>query len=305
MPKRASHAAHRLSVTGSSSPMRPSRAPEGREQRRQLRAHELRIEPADQARQVPGALHRVLERERVAGAQRPHERPGERRVAAQRRCGRAHDELRVAGGAVVLDPEAVKPGPLGRERHALVVPERGGRRNPAGQQVGDGVEADRDRPDRPRPAACAGDDRAQDGAIAGHAGDPDQPVLQIPGRADRRCGDHGRQRPLDERHDPHQILPGRAGDGQVVDVEHREVDAPGLEQLDRVGGGAGDDHLQAQPVAPVITARQGRVDPGVHGIGREVEDQAGRAHTLVRAAAGGEERREHEHDQAEPHPAGG
>ena len=95
------------------------------------------------------------------------------------------------------------------------------------------------------------------------------------GSAGRR--DHCRQRTLDDRHDPDDVLAPLAGDREVMDVEDREVDAAGLEQLDRVGRRRRDDDVQVDAGVDVVVARERLVDPGMDRVRCEVEDQRGAA----------------------------
>ncbi len=62
---------------------------------------------------------------------------------------------------------------------------------------------------------------------------------------------------------PTRSAPVLAGDRQVVDVEDREVDPPGLEQLDAVGRRRRRDHVQRDAGLAVVVVGERRVDAGV------------------------------------------
>ena len=97
------------------------------------------------------------------------------------------------------------------------------------------------------------------------------------------AGDHRGQRTLHQRHDPDDVLTALAGDGQVVDVEDGEVGPAGLQQPDRIGRRRRHDDVQPNAGTHIVVAGDGLIDPGVHGVGREIEDQ-GRA-GAVRSSA--------------------
>jgi hypothetical protein len=68
-------------------------------------------------------------------------------------------------------------------------------------------------------------------------------------------------------------VPLLAGEREVMDVEHREVGPPRLEQGERVRGGARLADGQGHALGLVVAAARRRVDAGVHRVRREVEQQ--------------------------------
>ena len=185
---------------------------------------------------------------------------------------------------------------LGTPRRAegdrLRVPEAGRGVDPAGGEGGDGVEADRDPVDAGRVAAVGAQLGVDHGFVGGQAGDADGPALEVAGAPDRAAarGDDRRQRPLDDRHRADDVEALLAGDPEVVDVEDREVDAAGGEQFRHRAGVAGLADLEVDAGVLVVAAALRRVDPGMDGVGREIEHQRralGRARFSAAPAAGG------------------
>ena len=123
----------------------------------------------------------------------------QRAVVAQRLAAHAQHELGVGRGAEVVDLELVHARALGLQRHALGVPERRGRVDPAREQRRDRLEADGHLAHLGRVAAVAAHDRAQDGVVGGQAGDAGAPALEVARPRDLRLGDDGGQRALHER----------------------------------------------------------------------------------------------------------
>jgi hypothetical protein len=212
----------------------------------------------------------------VAPAQGAHGGRHQAAILIERLAAHAQHELGVGGRAVVVDLELVHARALGLQGHALGVPEGRGRVDLARQQRGDGLEADRDLLDLGRVAAVATHDRAQDGIVGGQAGDPGALTLQVARPRDLGLGDDGGQRALHEGHHADDVAPLLAGQGQVVDVEDRELRAPGEQELDAVGRGRRRRDAQIHALGAVEVALQGQVDAGVHGIGLEVQDELGR-----------------------------
>ena len=88
--------------------------------------------------------------------------------------------------------------------------------------------------------------------VGRQAGDAGALALEVLRRADLRLGEHGRERPLHERHHADDVVPLLAGEPEVVDVEDRHVGAPGFEQLERVGRRAGRAHRQLDALGLVV-----------------------------------------------------
>jgi len=176
------------------------------------------------------------------------------------------------------------PRVLGIEATGEVAQCPGGEFAP-GQQVADGVEADRDRLQGAGAAAIAGDDRVEHRGVARVPADPDRPAGELARAVDGGRGDHRGQRPLDDRQDPDDVLAVLAGDGEVVDVEDREVGAAGLQQPDRVGRRRRRDHVQADAGGGVEMPGDRGVDADMDWVGGEVQDE-GRAGRRVARAAG-------------------
>ncbi len=222
-------------------------------------------------------------------------------VLVERLAAHAQHELGVGRSAVVVDLELVHARALGLQGHALGVPEGGGRIDAAREQGGDGLEADGHLVDLGRVAAVAAHDRAQDGVVGGQAGDAGAPALEVARPRDLRLGDDGGQRALHEGHDADDVAPLLAGEGQVVDVEDRELRAPAEQELDAVGRGRRRRDAQVDALGAVEVALQRQVDAGVHGVGLEVQDELGRLVGPVlrraRAAGHGERGGEGEREQ--------
>src|SRR5579862_6206348 len=174
-----------------------------------------------------------------------------------------------------------------------------------GQEIGHGVEADGHGMQTVGVATRPMDDRVQDRGIAGDPGDSDRLGLQGAGGGKARAGDHGGEGALDDGHDPDDVGATLARDRQVVDVEDREVDPAGLEQLDRIGGGRRDQHAQANAAGSVKTPGDGRVDARVDGIRREVEHErrGGELTGAVARAGGDRARAEHERERGQRRPS--
>ena len=226
----------------------------------------------------------VAARSREGGA-RALPQLGEHRVdevgaLVQRLARDREHQLRVARGPVVVHPELAGVDAALAQRHALGVPERHDGVHPPRDQARHRREADRDPADALELAAVVLHDRAQDRVVRRQAGHAHTSALEV-ARAPhlRAAGDHGRQRPLHQRADSHDVAPALAREPQVVDVHHGHVRAAGGEQLQRVRARGG--HAYADVL--------GRVDPGMHGVRLEVERQRpalGAAAAAVSAAAG-------------------
>jgi len=214
-------------------------------------------------------------------------------------AGDAEDELGVRRRAVVVDAELAESIPLRLQLDALRAPERRGPRHPLREQRLDGLEADRDGPDRVGIPARPGDDRTQDRVVGGQAGDADPLALELPRRSDARLCEHGRERLLHERHHADDVGALLAREPEVVDVEDREVGAARLELLERVRRRARRLDVELDALGVVVFALGGEVDPRVHRVGLEVEQQRRlRARAVgagIRPAAG--QQREHEEEQ--------
>ena len=124
---------------------------------------------------------------------------------------------------------------------------------------------------------------SQDGVVGGQAGDPGALALELARSRDLRLGDDGGQRALHDGHDPDDVAPLLAGEGEIVDVEDRELRAAGEQELDAVGRGGRRRDAEVDALGAVEVALQGQVDAGVHRVGLEVQDQPG---GLVGAALG-------------------
>ena len=210
----------------------------------------------------------------VAALERADRGADHRRPLDERAARDAQDELGVGRRPVVVDAElAASPGALRLQLDALHVPERGGARDAVREQRLDGLEADRDRPDRAGVAAGAGDDRAQDRVVGREAGDADPPALEVARRPHAGLREHRRERLLHERHHADEVGALLAREPEVVDVEDREVGAAGLELLQRVGRGARRLDVELDALGLVVVALRREVDPRVHRVGLEVEQQ--------------------------------
>ena len=221
---------------------------------------------------------------RVAALQRPDRRPHERRALLERLARHAQHELGVGGGAEVVDPELAEAGALRSATPSTfqnaVAPStrRASIAFTASKPIVVGA-------DLVRVAAVARDDRAQHRVVGGQPGDAGAAARQLARAPHARLREHRRQRALDDRHHADEVAALLARQPEVVDVEDREVGPAGLQQLQRVGRGAGPADRQPHALRVVVAALDGQVDPGVHGVGREVEQQR---RVLVRpvAAAG-------------------
>ena len=94
-------------------------------------------------------------------------------------------------------------------------------------------------------AAVVLHDRVQHRLVRGQAGHAHALPLEVarpPYVAGAR--DHGRERALDERADPHDVAAGLARQAEIVDVHHRHVRAARRQQLQRVGARRGHADLQ-------------------------------------------------------------
>ena len=114
-----------------------------------------------------------------------------------------------------------------------------------------------------------------DGFVGGQPGDADGAAHELAWSVDRTGGrrDHRRQRALDDRHRADDVEALLAGDPEVVDVEDREVGAPGGEEFRHRAGVAGLAHLEVDAGVVVEAVALRRVDTGVDGVGREIEHE--------------------------------
>ena len=128
---------------------------------------------------------------------------------------------------------------------------------------------------------------------------PTRCALQLPRRSDARLCEHGRERLLHERHHADDVGALLAREPEVVDVEDREVGAARLELLERVRRRARRLDVELDALGVVVFALRREVDPRVHRVGLEVEQQRRlRARAVgagIRPAAG--QQREHEQEQ--------
>ncbi len=302
IPKRSSQRAHARRRTRAQLAEDARAGGEGGGDRVELARDAGAIEPARLGDERGGRVLGVAEDLAVAARDRGDRAAHEPRLVLQDLARRREDELGVGGRAVVVDAELARLRALGAQRDALDVPEarRGG--DAPGQQARHGGEADRGRADLVRIAPGAGDDRAQHGVVARQARDADAPALEVARGLHARLGEDRRQRLLDERHDADEVAAALARDREVVDVEDREVGAPGDEQLDRVRRVRRHADAQVDAQRVVIAALDGGVDARVHGVWLEVQQQrrgaVGRGLLAVGAAArerqagGGEQQRE-------------
>jgi hypothetical protein len=123
-------------------------------------------------------------------------------------------------------------------------------------------------------AAGAADHRAQHRLVGGQAGDPGAAALEIARRPDLGLGENGGERALDEGHHTDDVGAPLAGEPEIVDVEHGEIDPARAQQPQRVGRRPRLADPQHDPLRGVEAALRRQVDPGVHSVGREVEQQA-------------------------------
>jgi hypothetical protein len=146
----------------------------------------------------------------VAAPQRADDGAHERPALVQRPPPDAQHELRIRGGAEVLDTELANLGPARPQRDALHVPERGRRVHAPGEKRPDGLEADRGRAHAVGIATVARDHRAQHGIVGRQPGDPGAAPGEVAGTAHLRLGEDRGERPLDEGHDADEVAPALA-----------------------------------------------------------------------------------------------
>ena len=248
-PKRASHCAHSVSAFGSSSPYRVAPSVKAGETASSSALGRLAIHVGD----VDERLHRrlgVVDRLLVAAAQGAHGGRHQRAVVVERLAAHAEHELGVGRRTEVVDLELAHAGALVRERDALGVPERRRGVDAAREQRRDRLEADADLAHLVRIAAVAADDRAQHRVVGGEAGDADALALEIARPGDPGLCDDRRERDLDEGHDADHVAPLLASEGQVVDVEDRELRAPPSRSLTLSVEDDGAWTLRSTPSAP-------------------------------------------------------
>ena len=224
-----------------------------------LRGEVAPVEPADlrpssRATALPGSA--CASRSRAAARGSSRARAGARSSSVVAR--HAQDELGVGRGAVVVDAELPDAGRCA-QRDALDVPERRRGVDAAGEHRLDRLEADRGRlharpgrrrrPPRPSRSTASSDGRPVT---------PGAPAVEVARALDRRLRQHRRQRPLHERHHADEVAALLPRQPEVVDVEDRDVDPAGLEQLQRVGRGAGPADRAADALRLVVAARIAR-----------------------------------------------
>lgn len=270
----------------------------------QLSANAACVQAADAAGQCPDGRGRVGRGGAVAALQCVHDRGGPGRMCAHLGAGGTEHQLRVRGCTVVLDPEDAEALALLAQLHALVVPECRRRGDAAGEQVRHGVIADRERVNLRGAHAGTDQDRVQHRQVTRIAGDANGLAGEVTRAAEARGGDHRGQRSLHDRHQANELATARVSDREVVNVEDREVDAPGVKNVDRVGALTGHDDVQVNAGCTVVAACQRRVDAGVDRVRREVEHQRRVAHgadggcaTGVGPAAAGDPDDERERDE--------
>ena len=88
-----------------------------------------------------------------------------------------------------------------------------------------------------------------------------------------RLGEDRGERALHQREDADDVAALGAREREVVDVEDREVGAPGEQELRRVGAAGRRADAEVNALGLVIAAAHGGEDAGVHAVGREVEQQ--------------------------------
>ena len=206
--------------------------------------------------------------------------------------------------AVVVDAELAHARALCLELDALHAPERGHGVHPLREQRLDGLEPDRDVPDRagspPAPARPT-----QHRVVGGQAGDADPPALEVARRADARARDHRRERLLHERHHAHDVgARSRASPRSWMSriAASARPDCSSLSaSVDAPGAGRQLDALRL-----VVAALVGQVDAGVHGVGLEVQQQRRLLARAIGAGirpAAGQQREQQEQDQRAAHRA--
>ena len=136
-------------------------------------------------------------------------------------------QLRVARSAVAIDPELARVHAAPAQCHALGVPERHDRVHPSRDQARAPRRSRSSRGARRRATRRRAQHRAQHGVVRGQPGHTDPPPLEVARAADAGAGDHRGERALHERAHAHEVAAALAGQGEVVDVHHREVGAAG------------------------------------------------------------------------------
>ncbi len=113
---------------------------------------------------------------------------------------------------------------------------------------------------------------------------PTVATLQLRRRAQLLGGqrDQTADRPLHDRH--HGLVVPATVDlgGDVAAVGEPELRAARVDERERFDGRAGLHHLQVDVLAPVVASGQRPVDPRVHRVGGEVEDQRRLRHVRQR-----------------------
>ncbi len=158
-------------------------------------------------------------------------------VVAQRLCRRSEYQLRIARGAVGVDPELPRGHVQPCESNTLRVPEGGRGVEPAGGERRDGLESDRHPVHLIRVGAAALEHRVEHRIVGGKPGDADRAALEVhrgPNRA-AVAGDDRREWAADDRADPDDVDSALAREAEIVDVEDRELGPPGGKQLRCVG----------------------------------------------------------------------
>ena len=187
------------------------------------------VERRDRCEQVVECFGGVFDCEFVAAGGRFDHLVDQVRVPVDRLLGGGEDQLRIGRSPVSVDLEDVLRHAAPGEGDALGVPEPRRRIDLAGGQRRDGVEPDRDPVDLLGVTAVGAHLGVDDGFVGGQPGDADGAAVELAGSVDRAVGrrDHRRQRPLHDRHRADDVEALLAGDPEVVDVEDREVGAPG------------------------------------------------------------------------------
>ena len=232
------------------------------------------VQPGVVVEQVAQGLPRTLDAQPVAAPGGGDHGADQAGVVLHQAGARAEDQLRIVGGAVVVDAKLSNGNAHLAQRHALGVPEGGCRVDAPGGQGGDGVEADRDPVHGLGVGPVRLQHRVEDRIVGGKAGHSHRSALKVTRPADvDRIDQHRRQRALHDRRDPHHVEAALPRQAQVVDVQDRELGAARLEQLRGVGRRRWLLYPQVDPRVAVVAALESRIDAGVHGVGLEIEDE--------------------------------
>ncbi len=125
--------------------------------------------------------------------------------------------------------------------------------------------------------------------VGRHPGDSHLAALQVTRRGEMLGGerDEPTERALGDCHDRLGVPAGIDELGDVQAVGEAELGTAGVDQLQRVAGAGGLHDPQRDVLALVVAGGERPVDPGVHGVGHEVQDERDRGALRQRRRAQG------------------